>query len=118
VSLSWVKDVDQALSCCTACAGQGGTLSLLYDSVGPTGADRVVGPMSRSLHQYGFGAVQAVQGHGGHGVTGRVPQAPETQPHGAALAGRVPRGCGRAGRLTDVKSWARLCGARPGSGGG
>jgi ubiquinone/menaquinone biosynthesis C-methylase UbiE len=71
VNLFWVKQADQELELLHRVLRPGGTLSLLYDSVGPTCADRVVGPISRSLHQYGFDAVQTVTGHGGHGVTGR-----------------------------------------------
>ena len=71
VNLFWVKEADPELELLNRALRPGGTLAVLYDSDGPTSADRIVGPIYRSLRRHGFEAVETVTGEGGHGVVCR-----------------------------------------------
>jgi SAM-dependent methyltransferase len=71
VNLFWVSDARQELDLLSRWLRPGGTLALLYDSEGPAVADRVVGPITRSLPGHHFDDVEVLTGDGVLGVTCR-----------------------------------------------
>ena len=73
VNLFWVADPSEELEVLSRALRPGGVLYILYGASGPTGADRITGPIGAALHEHGFTDVTVVTADAGIGVAARAP---------------------------------------------
>ena len=72
VNVFWTDPAGPGLAALAAPVRPGGRVLVLYGGSGPTGADRVTGPVAAAMTAAGLIDVRAVAGEAGFGVTGRV----------------------------------------------
>ena len=73
VNVFWTRPAGPEAGVLAAALRPGGRLLVLYGADGPTGAERVTGPVTAALSAAGFAHVRVVTGDGGFGVTARKP---------------------------------------------
>ncbi|MBA3290225.1 MAG: class I SAM-dependent methyltransferase [Actinobacteria bacterium] len=73
VNLFWVADPSRELQVLSRALRPSGVLYILFGTSGPTGADRITGPIGAALHEHGFTDVTVVTADAGIGVTARAP---------------------------------------------
>ncbi len=72
VNVFWTHPAGPELATLAGAVRTGGRVLVLYGSSGPTGADRVTGPVCAAMTAAGLAEVRPVSGGPGFGVTGRV----------------------------------------------
>jgi SAM-dependent methyltransferase len=72
VNVFWTHPAGPELAALAAPVRPGGRVLVLYGASGPTGAERVTGPVTAAMTAAGLTDVRTVVGEAGFGVTGRV----------------------------------------------
>lgn len=73
VNLFWVADPSRELEVLSRALRPGGVLYIFYGASGPTGVDRITGPIRAALHEHGLTDVTVITADAGIGVTARAP---------------------------------------------